>query len=81
MLHSASFLPDLNQLSRRLKEMADEPVSKYMDTEVISVRPDDEDLQVADTLIRNELKQVPVVSDRGCLLGVIRRIDLLYRLV
>jgi len=81
MLHSASFLPNLNQLSQRLKEMASEPVSKYMHPDVISVRPEDEDLQIADTLIRNELKQLPVVDGEGHLVGVIRRIDLLYRLV
>ena len=81
MLHSASFLPSLNQLSQRLKEMASEPVSKYMHSDVISVRPEDEDLQIADTLIRNELKQLPVVDEEGHLVGVIRRIDLLYRLV
>jgi len=80
MLHSASFLPNLNQLSKRLKEMAPEPVSKYMNPDVIFVHPDDEDLQIADTLIRNELKQLPVVDDQGHLVGVIRRIDLLYRL-
>lgn len=81
MLHSASFLPNLNQLARRLKEMADEPVSKYMHRDVVLVRPDDEDLQIADTLLRHELKQVPVVDDEGHLVGVIRRIDLLYHLV
>jgi len=81
MLHSASFLPNLNQLSQRLKEMASEPVSKYMHPDVISVRPEDEDLQIADTLIRNELKQLPVVDGEGHLVCVIRRIDLLYRLV
>lgn len=80
MLHSASFLPNLNQLSKRLKEMAPEPVSKYMHPDVIFVHPDDEDLQIADTLIRNKLKQLPVVDDQGHLVGVIRRIDLLYRL-
>ncbi|MGC9530152.1 MAG: HPP family protein [Candidatus Bipolaricaulaceae bacterium] len=80
MLHSASFLPNLNQLSRRLREMAGQPVSEYMNARVISAHPDDEDLQIADTLIRNELKQLPVVDGEGHLVGVIRRIDLLYRL-
>lgn len=81
MLHSASFLPSLNQLTRRLQEMADHPVSEYMRSDVIFVRPDDEDLQIADTLIRHELKQIPVVDEQGHLVGVIRRIDLLYHLI
>jgi len=61
--------------------MAPQPVSEFMNREVISVHPEDEDLQIADTLIRHELKQLPVVDDAGHLVGVIRRIDLLYRLL
>ncbi|NOX44613.1 MAG: CBS domain-containing protein [Caldiserica bacterium] len=80
MLHSISFLPNLNQIQRRLKEMAFRPVSEYM-KEVISVHLDDEDLHIADLLIRKRLKQIPVVDGEGHLVGVIRRIDILSRLI
>lgn len=80
MLHSASFLPSLNQLGRRLEEMAPEPISKYMSQEVFAVGLEDEDLHIADTLIRKGLRQLPVVDENGRLLGVVRRIDLLARL-
>jgi CBS domain-containing protein len=80
MLHSISFLPNLNQIQRRLKEMAFKPVAEYM-KEVLSVHLDDEDLHIADLLIRKRLKQIPVVDDEGHLVGVIRRIDILSRLI
>ncbi|HID08847.1 TPA: CBS domain-containing protein, partial [Candidatus Micrarchaeota archaeon] len=80
MLHSVTFLPNLNQIQKRLKEMAFRPVSEYM-KEVFSVHLDDEDLHIADLLIRKRLKQIPVVDGEGHLVGVIRRIDLLSRLI
>ncbi|MCD6541686.1 CBS domain-containing protein [Candidatus Bipolaricaulota bacterium] len=80
MLHSISFLPNLNQVQKRLREMAFKPVSDYM-KEALSVRLDDEDLHIADLLIRKRLKQIPVVDEEGKLVGVIRRIDILSRLV
>ena len=80
MLHSISFLPNLNQIQKRLREMAFKPVSDYM-KEALSVHLDDEDLHIADLLIRKRLKQIPVVDEEGHLVGVIRRIDILSRLV
>jgi len=80
MLHSVTFLPNLNQIQKRLREMAFRPVSEYM-KEVFSVHLDDEDLHIADLLIRKRLKQIPVVDGEGHLVGVIRRIDLLSRLI
>lgn len=80
MLHSISFIPNLNQLQERLKEMGPRPVSEYM-KDPISVHEDDEDLHIADLLIRRRLKQIPVVDAEGHLVGVIRRIDILYRLL
>lgn len=80
MLHSISFVPNLNQIQKRLRGMAPKPVSAYM-KEALSVHLDDEDLQIADLLIRKRLKQIPVVDNEGHLVGVIRRIDILSRLI
>lgn len=79
MLHSISFLPNLNQIQKRLKEMAFKPISRYM-KEALAVHLEDEDLHIADLLIRKRLKQIPVVDEAGHLVGVIRRIDILSRL-
>lgn len=77
MLHSASFIPDMNQLSTKLLQIADEPIEKYMRREVHFVTEDDDDLRAADLVIRQGVKNVPVVDAAGRLVGRVRRIDLL----
>ncbi len=81
MLHSTSFIPDLNQLSKKLAKIAQDPIEKYMKRDVIAISIDDDDLQAADLLIRKNLKSVPVVDKEGRLVGVVRRIDLLRHLL
>lgn len=80
MLQSASFLPSLDQLSRKLHEIGDKPIAKFMVHEVVAARPDDNDLHLADLMIRKALKQIPVLDEQSRLVGVVRRIDLLHRL-
>ena len=77
MLHSTSFIPDMNQLSKKLNQIADEPIEKFVRTTVMSVTDDDDDLQAADLIIRKGIKNVPVVDADGRLVGRVRRIDLL----
>ena len=81
MLHSASFIPDMNQLARKLEQIADEPIEKYMNQNALSVTEDDDDLRAADLIIRKGVKNVPVVDDAGRLIGRVRRIDLLRHLL
>lgn len=77
MLHSTSFIPDLNQLSKKLAKIADHPIEKFIRTDVMSVTEEDDDLQAADLIIRKGVKNVPVVDEEGRLVGRVRRIDLL----
>jgi len=77
MLHSTSFIPDMNQLARKLAQIADEPIEKFIRTPVMSVTEDDDDLQAADLIIRKGVKNVPVVNGDGRLVGRVRRIYLL----
>jgi len=77
MLHSASFIPDMNQLATKLLQIADEPIEKYMRRDVHFVTEDDDDLRAADLVIRQGVKNLPVVDADGCLVGRVRRIDLL----
>jgi len=77
MLHSTSFIPDMNQLARKLTQIADEPIERFIRTTVMSVTEDDDDLQAADLIIRKNVKNVPVVDADGRLVGRVRRIDLL----
>lgn len=80
MLQSAAFLPSLDRITRKLKEIGGKPVSEFMVRDLVLARPDDNDLYLADLMIRKGLKQIPVVDDGRRLVGVVRRIDLLYRL-
>jgi len=81
MLHSTSFIPDMNQLAKKLAQIQDDPIEKYMQHEVFSVEEEDDDLQAADLIIRKDLKSLPVVDSEGRLVGVVKRIDLLRHLL
>lgn len=81
MLHSTSFIPDMNQLSRKLTSISNEPIEKFVQKTVMSVTEDDDDLQAADLIIRKGVKNVPVVDADGRLVGRVRRIDLLRHLL
>jgi len=81
MLHSTSFIPDMNQLAKKLVQIADDSIEKYMQRDFICVEGDDDDLQAADLIIRRNLKSLPVVDKEGRLVGVVKRIDLLEHLL
>lgn len=76
LLHSASFMPNLDQLAAGLNRIADDPVKVHMSCKAISVRADADDLQAADLMLRHKLRLLPVVDADGRLVGVVRRLDL-----
>lgn len=77
MLHSASFIPDLNQMAKRLGSIIDDPAEKHMQRSVLHVLADDDVLQAADLIIRKDISNIPVVDGEGQLVGRVKRIDLL----
>ncbi len=77
MLHSASFIPDLNQMAKRLATIIDDPAEKHMQRAVLHVLADDDVLQAADLIIRKDISNIPVVDGEGQLVGRVKRIDLL----
>ena len=81
MLHSASFIPDMNQLARKLAEIAEDPISGYMKSTPLHVTEQDDLLQAADLIIRQGLKNLPVVDADMHLVGRVKRIDLLKHFV
>lgn len=81
MLRTAFYIPDIDQLSKKLEEIEDDSISEYMTEDVVSVSEDEEDLHVADLIIRNGLHRVPVVDRDEMLAGIVRRIDLLGTLI
>ncbi len=81
MLHTASFIPDLNQISKKLAQIANDQIEKYMQHDALVVTQEDDDLQAADLIIRKNLKSLPVVDKDGRLVGLVKRIDLLRNLL
>ena len=76
LLHSASFVPNLDQLASGLARIADEPLGEYMSGRLVFVHTDADDLQAADLMLRHKLRLLPVVEEQGRLVGVVRRVDL-----
>ena len=76
MLHSASFMPNMDQLTAGLGRIAEDPVAEHMCRRVISVDENAEDLQAADLMLRHKFRLLPVVNQDGVLVGVVRRVDL-----
>ena len=76
LLHSASFVPNLDQLARGLARIADEPVSEHMSRKLVFVHAGADDLQAADLMLRHKLRLLPVVDEEDRLVGVVRRVDL-----
>jgi CBS domain-containing protein len=81
LLSTTSFIPNLDQLSRGLAQIADEPIEHFMTREPLSVGLESEDLEVADLMLRRKLQALPVVDPEGRLVGVVRRVDLLRHLM
>ncbi len=76
LLHSASFMPNIDQLTAGLNRIADDSVKRYIIQKVVSTSADSYDLQAADLMLRNKLRLLPVVDEDGVLVGIVRRVDL-----
>jgi CBS domain-containing protein len=81
LLHGASFMPDIEQLTRGLHRIGDDPVSRHMSREVLSIGASASDLQAADLMLRHKLRLLPVVDGNGRLVGIVRRVDLFKHLL
>lgn len=77
MLQSASFIPDTNQLKKKLAEIREEPIYKYMNKSIISVKESDTLLHASDLLIRNKMTSLCVIDDSKRLLGLVNRSQIL----
>ena len=66
-------LENPDEVARRL----DEPVSKLMSGDVVSVRPDTELGEVVDLMVELRIGAVPVLSAEGRLVGIVSYMDLL----
>lgn len=80
MLTDSSFLPDYGQFRNHLLGISDEPVSKFMITDVITFNEDDSDFNVASIVLRKNIKLAPVLRD-GVMVGIISRTHLLEHML
>jgi len=79
LMETTSFIPDSHQFFTGLRKILDRPVSDFMLKKPFKVYYDDTVLHVADVIIKNKLKVLPVVDESERLVGVIRRIGLLSK--
>ncbi len=77
LLKSASLVPDMGQLQENLTRISKDPVSKYAQRNPYVVKPTDSLMHVADRVIRENIRFVPVVDNNGVLIGMITRLGLL----
>lgn len=73
LLQSASFIPDINQMKRKLSEIKDEPIGKFINRNVITIEEEDTILHAADLLLRHKFMNLFVVDKDSRLTGIINR--------
>jgi len=80
IINSNSFITEFIQLSKKLKESANNKVEEYMKKNVITISEEDNEVVAADLLIRNKIHHLPVVRN-GHLVGVVTMRDLLKAMI
>lgn len=80
MIQNSSFIPDMNQLFKRLKSMKTKKVKDIMQTKYFSATEEDTNTYVADLMIKNNLQSIPILRNKK-LIGVVDRIDFLSSLL
>ena len=64
-------------LAARLAEIGPAPVEEYMTWPVYSATPDMSVEEVAALVTEHDINRIPVVDEKGCVVGIISRHDLL----
>ncbi len=80
-IEDPSFIPDFGQLRSRLRKISRDGVERFMVKKVLSFQENDSDFFVAMTLIRNNLKRAPIISENGELVGIVNRADILEHIM
>ncbi len=75
IIDSCSLLTEFIQLSKRLKDYSHHKVEEFMNTKVITIKEEDNEVIAADLLIRNKIQRLPVVRQNK-LVGVVTLTDI-----
>lgn len=62
--------------AERIKEVKDDPVSKFMSHHVHSIKPEHSLMEAATLLSEFQIRQLPVVDEDGYLIGYLNRTDI-----
>lgn len=73
--HLASF-EAADMFAKRTHEVADDPISGFMTTNVHTVKKDDTLISAVALLSEFRIRQLPVTDDKGKLIGYINRTDI-----
>lgn len=73
--HLATF-ESADVFAKRVKEVADHPIKKFMSTHVHATKPEHSIMEAATLLSEFRIRQLPVVDDDGVLVGYINRTDI-----
>ena len=79
IISSDSILAEFIQLSKSLKENSNRPISDFMRKNVITVDENDNEVLVADLIIRNKVQRLPVIRNKK-LVGIVTLTDI-YRML
>ena len=80
IINSNSFITEFIQLSKKLKEFANNKVEEFMKKNVITISEEDNEVMAADLLIRNKIHHLPVIRN-GHLVGIVTMRDLLKAMI
>jgi CBS domain-containing protein len=72
-----NFTPSFDKSAREKSGKAFEPVTKYMATDLITFRPDQEIGEVIQSLMKNKISGAPVLNEKRELVGMISEQDCL----
>jgi CBS-domain-containing membrane protein len=79
-LKDVSLMPDLGQFRSRLRRVAREPLSRFMNREPLCFQEGDGEQKAAAELIRHRMKHAPVLRGRR-LIGMVNRADLIAHIL
>ncbi len=73
MLHSTAFIPDTNITKKRLEDIKDKPISKYMKSDIDILKTTDTLLTAATLVVKKGYRFLPVVDEEERLAGIVTR--------